>query len=207
MKKFFIMIMSLALCCFLLPTPISAKTHNTLKYEENIDLNFEQISARFRELSEKYDIGEPFNEIDTEFVKYYAQPANSLTRESQMQSFDVSRTSNVVTCNLYGSVTSTVNVVNHSFRGDLKLNINKGYQLITSLSLHTTNQTFGFIGNSGTYIGLVYSGDKETVLTPGQKTYIIDKTYNYSAVLVAYTHTNAYAEINTKEGGFTLYAF
>lgn len=185
-----------------------------INYEVNKNLTEERVHERFEQINSKYQINEPFSSEDTEFVRAYASlnvqnDVNqlsdiSLLSDTKSEYFNEVKSKYYVSVNFYGRVTSTLNVVNHSYRGDVTANITSGEEKVNKIETTVTNVAYGLLGNSGTYIGIVYD-DSISSSTSSRTTWSMDKTVNYSAVGVVYTYTNAYATITTSSGSFNLY--
>lgn len=83
--------------------------------------------------------------------------------------------------------------------------ITKGKAKVKKIKLSITNVAYGAIGD-GYRIGKVYDGEAHSS-TKTKKSWSMDKKVPYSAGLVVYTYTNAYATILTKSGTYDLYVF
>lgn len=205
---------------------------NEIEYDVNKNLTEDQIQARFNEINSKYSVNEPFSPEDAEFVRAYAAPKTDsadtlnlndynlqpLTKDlktdsikftldgNASESFSKSKTAYSTTVKFTGTVYSNINILNHSYRGNLKAQITSGGSKVSKIKLTVTNVAYGVVGNSGTYIGIVYDGSASSSTTT-QKTWSMDKTVKYSAVGVVYTYTNAYVTVTTSSGSYNLYAF
>lgn len=180
-----------------------------IKFDQNKNLTEEEVNERFQLINSTYDVGEPFNETDTEFVKLYPGIHNASSPNLRVteKGYDVFKTGSGVTVNLYGTMYADITPLNGWYRSDASLNINNGYTNVTGLTLHITCEAYGLLGSSGTYVGIVYSGDKTTKLTPGSKSYYVDKRYEFNGIGIISAYANTYIDVDTKTGGFNLYAF
>ncbi len=188
---------------------LESKYLDNFMYEENKNLNTQQVVERFEKINSSYDVGEPFSEKDAEFVVNYANENNE-ARQTDTKSFDRTKEKYGVKVRLKGYVKSTVNVLNHKFGGDYSSAVLKGSHT-KSLSNQVSNSAYGLVGTSGTYIGLVHKGSVGNSTTSAWKytqPLYSNKYKEYSAAGVVYTYTNAYVTVKTNAGSaFTLYAF
>ena len=182
---------------------------DSIVYDQNKNLTDEEINERFKLINSTYTVGEPFSEADAEFIKLYPGLHNASLAATRVteKGFDKSKTGSGVTVNLYGAMYGDLNLVYGWYQSDAKLNINKGYTNVTGLTMHITCDAYGLLGSSGTYVGIVYKGDKTTKLTPGSKSYYVNKKYEFTGVGMVSAYTNTYIEVDTKIGSFNLYAF
>ncbi|MFF2500139.1 MULTISPECIES: hypothetical protein [Peribacillus] len=195
-----------------------------ITFKINKNLSDEQIIDRFEEINSKYNINEPFSLEDTEFIRAYAsstnetadiaaQPTNLIQPISlkfgntNSQSFSKSKSKYGVTVKFTGKVYTNINVLNHSYRGNLKATIPAGSSKVKGIKTAVTNVAYGVLGKSGTYVGIVYSGSAQSSTTTKKTSWAMDKTVKYSAIAVVYTYTDAYVEVKTTSGSFNLYAF
>ncbi|WP_099354065.1 hypothetical protein [Fredinandcohnia onubensis] len=194
-----------------------------LQYDINKNLSQEEISARFQEINSSYDIGVPFSPEDTEFVKYYADLKLSDTQKSNdsiiqpaqvynpggtiTASFGESKYQYGVGISISGSVRTTMGNLNHTYGGTFTSYIQVGRTNASKVQNFVTHSAYGFVGTSGTYIGLVHSSSISSTSGKNPSTWSIDEDKGYAAIGVVYTYTNAYARVTTPSGTFTLYGF
>lgn len=194
---------------------------NEIEFEINKNLSPDQISERFLQINSSYKIEEPFSPEDSEFVRAYAEynydkesnivdnsngiQAYSIFKDSASKSFSKTGYKKFgVTVSFTGKVYSTLNVVNHSYRGNIKTKITAGSSKVKSIKHVITNVAYGAIGTSGTIVGIVSNTSMSDSTTSSSLN--TDKTKKYTAALVVYTNTNAYTAIKTNDGTFNLYA-
>jgi len=224
MKKFVKMIGFTFTFVLALVMGVTSASADSIKFDINKDLTSDDISNRFQEINTSYQTGEAFSEEDTEFIKIYADKATSANNTEQnfdygisttsikfspdgniSESFSKSKTKYNTTVKFSGKLYSDVNIINHSYRGDMTAKITSGASKVSKLKLVVTNVAYGVLGNEGTYIGIV--NDSSTSASSSKTTFSMDKTKKYSAIGVVYTHTDAYVEVNTSSGNYSLYAF
>ena len=195
---------------------------SNIQHSVNMNLTEEQIKDRFELITSSYEIGQPFSEEDTEFVRAYATLVNSDEKNlsgsnigindfkfgnSASSKFSKSKTAQGVSVTYSGTVRAKLGFVNHSYGGNVTAKINSGSSKITSIQTVVKGSAFGLLGNSGTYVGLVHSGSVSSTSGAKATSWKMDKTKEYSAVAVVYVYVNAYTVINTTTGSFDLYAF
>ncbi|MFB1050249.1 hypothetical protein ACEWET_04700 [Paraliobacillus sp. JSM ZJ581] len=194
---------------------------NEIKYDINQNLNEEQISERFHLINSNYQIGETFSPEDTEFIRAYALSTTESSENpddistyairigsSRSASFNKSKKKYGVTAKISGKVYSKIGILNNSYRGNFTTIITSGSaKKIKYIRNTVTNAAYGLIGGGGTKIGLVYNGQRKATSGPKKKKWSIDKTAKYTAIGVLYTYTDAYTEVKTTSGTFTLHAF
>ncbi len=84
--------------------------------------------------------------------------------------------------------------------------INSGSSKVLKIKSVVTQNTYGLIGNSGTYIGLVHKSSLTSTTNKAKATSnYLDQKRKYSALLVTYTYTTTYVDVTTKSGTFNLY--
>ena len=213
---------------FLITLPNSIVNAEEVKLEsfpENDNLTNEQIQERFNAINSSYEIGQPFNESDTEFIKKYADPApasnniidNNLISPLSFQlkpgdeaskSFNVNKTNkNGIRVVFSGKVTGAIGVVNHKYGGNITATITSGQSKVSKMKVAVTHRAYGIVGSGGTYIGLVH--ESEIPASKTGTTVSVDKVKYYGAVGVAYTQTSAYVDVSTtgSNQNFNLYSF
>jgi hypothetical protein len=228
MKKHVKLFSSFLLFLFLLSSQITSVFASPLKtdqipsskteitYAINKNLSEYQVAQRFEKINSSYKLNEPFSSEDTEFIKVYSDVStsqNSMKTDFQIQSsvdseyFNRYKTSNGIQVNFYGTLYSDTPQLglNHSYRGNVRAYVIGGTK-INSIKITITNVAYGFLGPTGTYIGIVYNGSTSGIVE-NEATNTLDRTVRYSGVLVAYTYTNAYATFSTSTGSFNLHAF
>ncbi|PAD23675.1 hypothetical protein CHH55_20650 [Niallia circulans] len=192
-----------------------------IKFDINKNLSEEQISDRFEEINSSYEVNQPFSIEDIEFIRAYATPNNSNTTNNpgmiQTQAiklgnhnsakFNKPKTKYGVTVKFSGTVYTDINVLNHSYRGNITAKITAGSSKVKKIKLATTNKAYGLLGKGGTYVGIVNSSEVSSSTTTKNTGWSMDKTGKYGAVGVLYTYTDAYVDITTTSGAFNLYAF
>lgn len=200
------------------PVPVDGDSQSTKLTNDN--LTPDQVSERFNEIDSKYKIGEQFSTEDADFVKTYANMYSSSSSEGRFSpriglitdtakwTFNKSKSSHGVSVHFYGSDGGHINGIlpsAQSFWGDTTAKITSGSSKVKSIKTVVENTAYGFIGNSGTYIGMV----NHTTLTSSSgnkaKSNYLDESRKYSALLVTYAHVNAYVTVNTGDGSFDLY--
>ena len=194
---------------------------NEIKYAVNRNLSDKQISKRFEQINSSYETNEPFSLEDAEFIRAYATNSNNFNTNNSVtspiqtyaiklgsgsKSFNKTTTKYSVKVNFAGTVYGDINYVNHTYRGKMKTTIKSGSSKVKKIENFVTNVAYGALGNSGTYVGIVYDGSKSNDTTTA-KTWSMDETVKYSAIAVVYTYTNAYTRITTSSGTFNIYAF
>ena len=183
-----------------------------IKLKINKNLDGTQVQERFIEINSKYDMYEPFSKEDAEFIRAYAKvPQSALattveTQSVETQNFNVNKTSQSVSANFSGSLTSTINYVTHSYGGNITAKVTLGNTKVNGMDLVITNLAYGVIGTTGTYIGIV-SDTEIFSSTTNNTSYNMNRTKEYGAVGVLFTYTNAHAVIKTTTGNFDIYAF
>jgi hypothetical protein len=191
-------------------TPIS---QNQIQYSINKNLNSKQIAERFTEINSKYALYQPFSAVDAEFVRTYANPANTVSAgsispmSSKTQSFSKSDTTHTVQTSFYGSVSSAFdvngNVLLNSYGGNITAAITGGKSNWRGTTLVITCTAYGLVGSGG--IGMVYNGQISGSTTTAS-TYTLNQSQLYSA-LAAYAYVDAEAIINTNSGSYSIWAF
>ena len=203
-------------------------------YDVNKNLSPEEVEVRVTEIETKYEVGEPFSNADAEFVVRYITPSPSGTtgfgdlvasdgsgssnyttqayvgryKGTNSKGFMKGKTSNGVTVNFYGNVKSHINALSPSgqwYSGNTTAYITSGKTKVLKMRTVVSQSAYGFIGNSGTYVGLVHSSSLTSTSAKGVTKNYLDQTKKYSALLVGYTHTTARIEVTTPTGTFNLY--
>lgn len=193
---------------------------DTIMYNENKNLSEDDIAKRFIEINEKYEINQPFSNEDAEFVVTYSEKTesenNNLSRGlhfykgTTSKNFNTSKTSQGVKVTFSGNVKTHINAINVSdqwYSGKTTAKINSGSSKVKSIKTVITNATYGFIGNSGTYIGLVNSSSLTSSSGAKSTANYLDKKHKYTAILATYTYVTTYVTVNTSQGSFNLHAF
>src|SRR5690554_4007393 len=182
---------------------------NEINYEVNKNLYQDQIHERFEEINSSYVVNEPFSKEDSEFIRAYASLYDTKSDIPTVQNIDGSeyfnkyKASNGLQVRFHGTLYSNtkINSLNHSYRGNVTAYV-IGTTKAQNIKLTVTNVDYGLVGGSG--FGIVYNGsisDNED----DTSSYSMDRTIEYSGMLVSYTYTNAYALFKTPSGSFDLY--
>ncbi|WP_163655469.1 hypothetical protein [Listeria sp. PSOL-1] len=224
-KKYFLLVGSLLLLFCLFPVMVKASGDtnlpqtNEIVYKSNQGLNEEQIAERFSLIDEKYDEKAPFSKEDAEFIVHYAnredQNSNPMLRGihfykgTSSKSFTKSKTSMGVKVTFSGKISSHLNSLNPGdqwYSGKTTARINKGSSKVSKIRSVVSQNTYGLIGNGGTYIGLVHKSTlTSTTSRKGATVNYLDQKRKYSALFVTYTYTTTYVEVTTSSGKFNLY--
>lgn len=217
----------LLICLF----PYSAKAaENTnlpqtkeLAFECNKNLSTDEVQKRFLDISNKYEVNEPFSKEDAEFVVRYSDnkeeapepttipmaQAINFYKGTSSKSFNKSKTSSGVKVNFSGKINSHLNALSIGdqwYSGKTTAKINSGSSKVKKIKTIISQNTFGLIGNSGTRIGLVHSSSlTSTTSKKGATVNYLDQKKKYSALFVTYSNTTTYVEVTTTTGTFNLY--
>ncbi|PFM75255.1 hypothetical protein COJ46_22140 [Bacillus sp. AFS077874] len=188
-----------------------------VQYPQNYNLTDDVKRQRYQIINQIYGVGEEFSPADAEFIAAYGyefstpnsdyldvEPSYDTMSDTTSSSFSKTKTYNGVSVKFTGKLYSTIGLINHSYRGNVTSSIYAGGSSVTKLKNTITNIAYGAIGSGG--VGKVYEGSTSGSTTTSNTLYT-DKTVNYSAVLVAYTYTNAYTTVTTSSSSFNLYAF
>ena len=159
-----------------------------------------EISDRFAQISESYNVGDTLSEEDAAFVWENGlqdeQPV--LTRGSA--SIYETRTAYGTTAILSGTVWHN-GTFNYNFGGNVRGRITSG-QTPRQMTVTVTCQAFGLVGSSTV---LQYS-DSVTSTSYGSRTVSMSKSKNYSGVTAVYV-INTQLDVTTASGnGFTINA-
>lgn len=202
----------------------------SIVYDTNKDLTQEEVQQRVEKISESYDLDEPFSKEDAEFVVTYISPASDVYepepqpetpsgvstlgihfyKGTDSKSFKKSKKSSGVGVTFSGKVTSHLNAINPAdqwFAGKTTASITSGKSKVTKIKTVVSQNTFGFIGNSGTYIGLVHKSSLTSESGKKSSKNTMDSKKKYTALLVTYASTTAYVKVYTNTGSFNLYGF
>lgn len=202
----------------------------SIVYDINKDLTREEVQQRVEKISESYNLDEPFSKEDAEFVVTYISPASDVYEpEPQPEtpsgastlginfykgtssvSFKKSKKSNGVGVTFSGKVSSHLNQISPAdqwFAGKTTASITSGKSKITKIKTVVSQNTFGLIGNSGTYIGLVHKSSLTSESGKKSSKNTMDLKKKYTALLVTYASTTAYVKVYTNTGSFNLYGF
>lgn len=179
--------------------------------EEFNNMTDSEIEAKDAQIDNKYKLEEILDDKDTQYMVYraavtrlepdYTSPypylgigANSYKYvRKQLSKFGT-------TVTLEGELHQSVTSYNNSFRGDLKVTRNAGSLSKVKVSAH--HIAYGVIGWNGKFprVGQVYNGDVSVSKTTNLNTTLMDKTKNYSALMVFRTRMYAQAVITTSKG-------
>ncbi|KOS63964.1 hypothetical protein [Lysinibacillus sp. FJAT-14222] len=206
-------------------TSVEASEINT--FPENDNLTAEQIHERFEQINSSYEMEEPFNESDTDFIKKYATPVDESSDNSSVdnpeissfaiqwlpggtgsKSFNTSKTNvNGIRVSFSRKVSGSIGILNHWYRGNIVATVTSGESKVSKVKVATTQKGDGLLGTSGTYLGIVHSSEISTSKSGTSAS--MDKTKGWGAVGVVYTYTNAYVNVTTTGSNqdFNLYAF
>jgi len=199
-------------------------------YDTNKNLTDEKVDQRVEEINSKYDLNEPFSKEDAEFVVNYISPASDIyTPEPQpdtpsgvstlgknfykgtsSKSFKKSKKSNGVGVTFSGKVTSHLNAINPGdqwYSGKTTASVTSGKAKVTKITSVVSQSAYGFIGNGGTYVGLIHDSSLTSTSGKKQTKNYLDQKKKYSAILMAYAHTTTYVKVYTTTGSFNLYGF
>ncbi|MBC1604107.1 hypothetical protein HCJ39_05185 [Listeria rocourtiae] len=232
-KSMLVLLSAFALTFALIPQVNAEEVSGTnlpssseITYDINKNLTEEQVSQRFVEIGTKYKIEEPFSKEDAEFVVHYAKANSDYPQDeptspiqargihfykgTDSRSFKKSKTAQGVKVTFSGKVSNHLNSIIPSdqwYSGKTTAKINSGSAKVKSIKTTVSVSSFGFIGSSGTYVGLVHnssltskSGNKATVN-------YLDKKKKYTALLMVYTNATTYVTVDTTTGSYNLYGF
>lgn len=227
-KNYFLILGGLLLVLCLFPHTAKAADNtnlpqsNEIVYDCNKNLTDDEIDKRFTDISTKYIENEAFSKEDAEFVVRYSdkedkeEPAAkpllkgvNFYKGTSSKSFNKSKTSMGVKVTFSGKISSHLNAINVGdqwFSGKTTAKINSGSSKVKKIKTVISQNTYGFLGNSGTYLGLVHKSSlSSTTSKKGATTNYLDQKRKYSALLVSYAYTTAYVEVSTTSGTFNLY--
>jgi len=181
---------------------------NDLIYDNNKNLTSEEIHNRFDQINSTYELNESFSMEDAEFIENYAY--NVVDQSSQLgertRGVGMFKSSHTEKFNRFptaqiqftGSITSNINLLNHSYGGNVVVNFKKGHDAAKA-DVSISNVAYGLIGNNG--IGIVYDDKIERSKTKDfSKSFSVDEMVDYGGIAVVYTYTNAKVTITTADG-------
>ncbi|MBC1997999.1 hypothetical protein HCJ67_06665 [Listeria marthii] len=227
-KNHFLIIGGLLLILCLFPYNAKAADNtnlpqsNEIIYDCNKNLTAEEVDKRFSDISTKYVANEAFSKEDAEFVVRYSDKEEkeepvakpllkgvNFYKGTSSKSFNKSKTSMGVKVTFSGKISSHLNAINPGdqwYSGKTTAKINSGSSKVKKIKSVVSQNTYGLIGNSGTYIGLVHKSSlSSTTSKKGATTNSLDQKKKYSALLVSYAYTTTYVEVSTTSGTFNLY--
>ncbi|EAD0693789.1 hypothetical protein FHZ96_02260 [Listeria monocytogenes] len=227
-KHYFLILGGLLLIVCLFPYTAKAAENtnlpqsNEIIYDCNKNLSADEVDKRFNDISTKYVENEAFSKEDAEFVVRYSDkeekedPAAkpllkgvNFYKGTSSKSFNKSKTSMGVKVTFSGKINSHLNALNPGdqwYSGKTTAKINSGSSKVKKIKSVVSQNTYGLIGNSGTYVGLVHKSSlSSTTSKKGATTNYLDQKKKYSALLVSYAYTTTYVEVSTTSGTFNLY--
>lgn len=183
---------SLALCLAAFVVPARAGSQ--------LDLTSEEVSARFAEIGEKYDVGGVLSEEDAEFVWAYGSSLADVPAACATATVSETATAYGTTVTLKGTVWHT-GTYTYNFGGNLTGTVTSG-STPQEMTITVTCQSYGLVGTSTV---VMYSGSV-THTTTGSKTVSMNKSANYTGVALIYS-INTTLDVTTSSGyGFTVNA-
>ncbi|MBX0358910.1 hypothetical protein [Halobacillus sp. Nhm2S1] len=196
MRKLFTSIMVALLLSFFTGYIVQADT-----------LTEDEITERFLEINEKYDVGEELNEVDKAFVKKYAEPQNEekvsepIVQPLALDYFYETKTYGSFTGYLSGNVTSDHGFLENSFSVDASSGRYSSDDATPSeIETFATHVAFGTVGSGG--VGKVYGKTVSSKSTDSNANYL-NTSRSYTASVV-YSTTRAYTDISVLGGEFTI---
>ncbi|EFS04105.1 hypothetical protein D8X85_05360 [Listeria seeligeri] len=224
-KNYFLILGGLLLVFCLFPYTAKAADStnlpqsNEIVYDCNKNLTADEVDKRFTDISTKYVENEALSKEDAEFVVRYSdkeEPAAkpllkgvNFYKGTSSKSFNKSKTSMGVKVTFSGKISSHLNALSIGdqwYSGKTTAKINSGSSKVKKIKTVISQNTYGLVGGSGTYVGLVHKSSlSSTTSKKGATTNYLDQKKKYSALLVSYSYTTTYVEVSTTSGTFNLY--
>ncbi len=196
-------------------------TSNEIQYIRNKDLNKQQVDQRFGLIASRYKEGESFSIEDAEFIVHYSIQDTRVLNQNPIfrgvyfykgtvsRSFNKTKTSMGVKVNFYGKISSHINslsVGGQWYSGKTTAKIKSGSAKVTKIKTVVSQNTYGVIGNSGTYVGLIHKSSlSSTTSKKGATVNYLDSKRKYTAILPVYSYATTYVSVTTTSGTFNLY--
>ena len=167
-------------------------------YDVNKNLTEDQMFQRFQIINITYEIGQPFSEEDSEFIRAYAQSANQSNTVTPLSSVNIDRlgSANGVYGRIYGSISDYLGIMDNSFTGNLTGTASSTNYTINSLSLYVQCMAYGIVGSDG-LIGLVYN--KTISATGASSPTYLNKTQPYTGAIL-YDHVTCWLDVKYNNG-------
>jgi|SRR5699024_7975933 len=181
-----------------------SSTKDVDKYKDELaNLSEEEVSEKFSEIDERYDMEEEFSKKDQAFIEMYAKPVEEDGSHNitpfKSENVSGSKTVNGITVKVNGTVNINVQgIINQSFgASNLKTRTTAGGSKVKSVTTKVNHNAYGLVGSGG--VGKVYSGS----ITGTGKNHTLNTTKKYTGN-VAYGKTWTETTVNYNGGTFTV---
>lgn len=167
------------------------------------ELTENEITQRFLEIDQNYDIGEELNSEDEAFVKKYSEKQDksneNLIQPMASTNFFNTGSRSGYTGAISGYLSSDHGWANNSFSANVTAQQYGSSGNVTKNHIFITHTAFGIVGSGG--VGKVYSNTVSDEGSGNSNNYSVSRNYTAS---VAYSTTRAYVDFTISGTDFTV---